>query len=84
MFDDYNYDQYNKFILHDDPKNIDLNATPSEHDDIDGLEVIEEDKSEKSYLNKLYLNEHHQDSYTHQQFDLLSDEEKSAARLAMA
>ena len=24
MFDDYNYDQYNKFILHDDPKNIDI------------------------------------------------------------
>jgi hypothetical protein len=23
-FDDYNYDQFNKFILHDDPKNIDL------------------------------------------------------------
>jgi len=82
MFDDYNYDQYNKFILHDDPKNIDLNNL--EDEDVENIEVIEEDKSAKSYLNKLYLNENHGDNYTHSQFDLLSEEEKADLRFKAA
>ena len=60
MFDDYNYDHYNKFILHDNPQNSNI---PS--DDI-----------QQYRLTLKYLKEMHTDKYSHDQLDVMSDQEK--------
>ena len=75
MFDDYNYSQYNKYILHKEPnpKNIDF-------DDLDLSDFFTDNNSQNT-LNEKYLKEHHSEKYDFNQFDLLSEEERNKKKL---
>ena len=89
MFEDYNYKQYNKFILVDPD-----NKQESEGEDapqllksIDGSLKkpslsIKEDKS-LAVLSDLYLDENHQEEYIHGITDLVSPEKREEDRKEM-
>ena len=71
MFDDYNYSQYNKFVLNMDPKNLDY-----EEDDATQGDKPDFEDQVSSYLNKAYLKDNHSEIYDHIQLNILSEEEK--------
>ena len=65
MFDDYNYDQFNQYILHDDPTSL----------------IQPVDDTQQYYLTLSYLNEMHKENYAHDQLDVLSEKEKKYAEI---